>query len=89
VTEQPRFVIVGGEVFDRIATAPAVVQARFLEMLPALRRDPYQSAEFEIERARGWPVADGYIADNDGLILSYRAVEHDQGWIFLLEAMWV
>ena len=89
MTEQPRFLIVGGEVFDRFATATAVVQAKFLAMLPALRRDPYHSTAFDIESARGWPVDDAYLADNDGLVLSYRAVEHERGWIFLLEAMWV
>jgi len=86
VTDRPRYLVIGGEVFDRMAAAPAEQQHRFLVVLRELRRDPLSSEVVEIDKAKDWDVDTAYIADLEGLVVSYHVVDR---FVVLIEAIWV
>jgi hypothetical protein len=57
----------GGEVFDEVARADSDIQRAFLELLTAIRRDPYEAAGFDVEAARAWGEGRAYMAGKDGV----------------------
>ncbi len=86
MTDQPRYLVIGGEIFDRVATAPTEQQQRFLTVLHELRRNPLASEVVEIDKAKDWGTDSAFIADLEGLVVSYHVAGP---YIVLIEAIWV
>jgi hypothetical protein len=86
VIDRPRYLVVGGEVFDAMAAAPAEQQHRFLTVLRELRRDPLNSEVVTIDKAKDWGVDTAFIADLEGLVVSYHVTDR---YVLLIEAIWV
>lgn len=84
--DRPRYLVIGGEIFDRIATAPSERQGQFLTILRELRRNPLDSEAVEIDKAKDWGTESAYIADLEGLVVSYHVADP---YIVLIEAIWV
>jgi hypothetical protein len=87
VTGRPRFLLVGGEVFDDIASAPSARQGQFLRLLREIRRNPSVSSTVEIDVARGdWGATPALLATLDGLSISYHVAGK---YIYLTLVTWV
>lgn len=82
----PRYLVIGGEIFDRVATAPTEQQQRFLTILHELRRNPLESTIVEIDAAKDWGAESAFIVDFEGLVVSYHVAGQ---YIVLIEAIWV
>ena len=86
MNDGPRYLVIGGDVFDRVATGQAEHQRRFLSILRELRRNPTTSSAVNIDPAIGWGVDSAYIADLEGLAVSYHVLDR---FIVLIDVIWV
>ncbi|HVR32658.1 MAG TPA: hypothetical protein VMS74_08110 [Acidimicrobiia bacterium] len=88
MTDAPRYLIVGGDIYDKVAAAEDPELADLLvRALAEIRRRPTDSVELDVERSRGWGTSDSYVGQLGRLHISYRVV--DQLWmVFVIEVLW-
>ena len=87
---QPRYLLVGGEVFDQLAEAAHPVQDAFLAILHEIRRNPRESSKVEIVAAREMGERNRYIATYRGVNVNYAVLDHDpSSYILLIEVVWL
>ncbi|MEX2423946.1 MAG: hypothetical protein WD990_08205 [Acidimicrobiia bacterium] len=88
MTDEPRYLIVGGDIYDKVAAAVDPELANLLvRALVELRRHPTDSSELDAERSRGWGTSDSYVGQLGRLHISYRVVP-DLSMVFVIEVLW-
>ena len=86
--QEPRYLVVGGEPFDRMADAPPEAQSDFLTILHEIRRSPRKSDKIEIVAAREMGEENRYIATRHGVNVNYAVLDHQpSSYILLIEVV--